>query len=122
MEIPTVFIDRRYDDPWLAPQPWSRLTRDPGEPEWTASTGGTVELDEQGGFATVEEAVAWGRARAELVLVRLGGDVEAVYSAGSRPATWSFDGGWPFPPWPPATWPDYRGPPEPGWPEAPDDE
>jgi hypothetical protein len=122
---PIVYIDRRYDDPWETEQPWLRRRREPGEAEWSASTGGTAEFDEEAEFATVDEAIAWGQERADVVLVRLGGDFEACYSAGARAATWFVDGsGWPFPPWPPAEWPDYNGPPEPGWPpfEAPEDD
>jgi hypothetical protein len=118
-EQAVVYIDRRYDDPWDdTPQPWSRRRREPGERPWTASTGGTAEFDEEAEFDSVEEAIAWGRQRAEVVLVRLGGDIEACYSAGRRQAHCNTDGtGWPFPVWPPSDWPDYTGPPEPGWPE-----
>jgi hypothetical protein len=121
---PIVYIDRSYDDPWETEQPWLRRRREPVEGEWSTSMGGTAEVDEEAEFATVDEAIAWGRERADVVLVRLGSDVEACYSAGARTATWFVDGsGWPFPPWPPAGWPDYHGPPEPGWPsfEAPED-
>jgi hypothetical protein len=123
-EDPIVYINRLYDDEWDAPQPWPRRRRDPEQPEWTATTGGTAEIDEEAGFDTVEEAIAWGKERAEVILVYLASDIEGHYSAGPRAATWFTDGtGWPYPPWPPATWPDYSGPPEPGWPEsgAPDD-
>ena len=69
-------------------------------------------------FDTVEEAIAWGRKRAEIVLVRLGSEAEACYSAGRRDATWYTDGtGWQFPRWPPSSWPEYNGYPEPGWPQ-----
>ena len=108
-EAPVVYIGRLYE----------------GESEWTATTGGTAGVDEEGAFDTVDAAIAWGRERTEVVLVRLGNDFEATYSAGTRPATWFVDGsGWAFPPWPPSTWPDYAGPPEPGWPEfdVPDEE
>jgi hypothetical protein len=99
-------------------QPWRRQRRLPDEREWYATTGGTAEVDAEAEFDSVEDAIAWGRKRAEIVLVRLGGDVEAHYSAGSRAATWLVDGsGWPFPHWPPSSWPNYAGPPEPGWPE-----
>ena len=119
-----VYIDRLYDDPWPGPSPpWPRIARLGDDREWQASTGGTTAIDEEASFNTVEEAIAWGRDRADVVLVRLGSNVGAAYSAGVRAATWFTDGsGWPFPPWPPATWPDYQGPPEPGWPdfEAPE--
>jgi hypothetical protein len=116
-EEPVVYIDRLYDDPFDRPQPWRRRRRDASEHhEWTTTTGGTAGLDEESGFDTVDEAIAWGRERAEVILVRLGSDLEAIYSAGRRHATENTDGsGWQFPPWPPATWPDYSGPSEPGW-------
>jgi hypothetical protein len=125
-----VYIDRLYADDYdtydVDEQPWLRQRRfNPSEPEWTATTGGTAEIDEESGFDTVDDAIAWARERADIVLVRLGADAEAVYSAGRRPARWSTDdSSWPFPPWPPKSWPDYTGPPEPGWPEfyAPDDD
>jgi len=117
-ESAVVYIDRLYDDSWDVPQPWLRGRRDANEREWSATTGDTAEVDADGTFDTVEEAIAWGRERADVVFVRLGGSVEACYSAGQREATWHSDGtGWPFPLWPPSTWPDYDGAPEPGWPE-----
>jgi hypothetical protein len=80
-------------------QPWLRRRREPNEREWSATTGGTAALDEDAEFDSVEDAIRWGRERADVVLVRLGGDIEACYSAGSRPATGYVDGsGWPFPP------------------------
>ena len=117
-ESPTVYIDRRYDDPLDEQQPWLRRRREPNEREWSATTGGTAAFDEDAEFDEVEDAIRWGRERAEVVLVRLGSVIEAHYSAGSRPATDYVDGsGWPFAPWPPSTWPEYKGPPEPNWPE-----
>ena len=120
-EEPVVYIARRYGDEWEddRPQPWFRERRAPGEAEWSATTGGTAEIDEDATFDTVDAAIAWGRERAEIVLVKLGGDVDAVYSAGRRAARWSTvdENSWPFPPWPPKSWPDYAGPPEPGWPD-----
>ena len=117
-EDPVVYISRRYEDSWDEEQPWRRQRRLPDEREWHATTGGTAGVDAEAEFDAVEDAIAWGRERAEIVLVRLGGDVEAIYSAGFREATMETDGsGWPFPPWPPSSWPDYAGPPEPGWPE-----
>ena len=116
-EHAVVYIDRLYDDPWDAPQPWQRLRREVGERPWVATTGGTGGVDAEGSFDTVEAAIAWALGIADVVLVRLGSSVEACYSAGCRDATWFTDGtGGRFPPWPPSTWPDYHGPPEPGWP------
>jgi hypothetical protein len=116
---PTVYIDRLYDDDLDGPQPWPRLRRWPDDPveEWVAYCE-YGDRSEEACFDRVEEAIAWGRARAEVVFVRLGATNDAAYSAGSRPATTFSDGsGWRFPQWPPASWPDYAGPPEPGWPE-----
>jgi hypothetical protein len=116
-EEAVVYISRRYEDSWDEEQPWLRERRLPDELEWYATTGGTAEVDAQAEFDSVDDAITWGRERARSVLVKLGGDVEAIYSAGIRAATWNVDGsGWPFPPWPPSSWPDYAGPPEPGWP------
>jgi hypothetical protein len=119
-----VYIDKLYDDPWdETRQPWLRPRRLNEKGPWIATTGGTASLDEDGAFETVDEAIAWANERADVVLVRLGGDVDAAYSAGRRHATWLSDGpGWRFPPWPPASWPDYGGPPEPGWPRFQGDE
>ncbi len=92
----------------------ARSASDPGWPRH----GGTTSVDEEAEFESADEAIAWGRERAGLVLVRLGYSAEAMYSAGERHAAWFIDGsGWRFPLWPPASWPDYTGPPEPGWPE-----
>jgi hypothetical protein len=122
-EVATVYVDRLYDDEWDGtPQPWPRRRRLGGRP-WVAATGGTADVDDEGAFETVDEAIVWASERADIVLVRLGHDVEAVYSAGRRQAAWSTDGsGWRFPPWPPASWPRYAGPPERGWPRFPGDD
>jgi hypothetical protein len=114
----TVYIDHLYPDALNSPQPWLRRRRWPEhDAPWVASTGRTTAKDEEATFENVDDAIAWGRERAGLVLVRLGADIEACYSAGERAATEFIDGsGWPFPPWPPASWPNYDGPPEPGWP------
>jgi hypothetical protein len=113
-----VYISRRYSDSWDEEQPWLRERMWPSECEWHATTGGTEELDEDAEFDAVDDAIRWGRERAEVVVVRLGSVIESHYSAGFRPATHYVDGsGWPYPPWPPSTWPDYQGPPEPNWPE-----
>ena len=113
-----VYINRRYWDSWEEEQPWLRERRSPDEREWHATTGGTEVLDEESEFDSVDDAIRWGRERADVVIVRLGADFEAHYSAGSRAATLFTDGtGWRFPVWPPSSWPDYVGPPEPGWPD-----
>jgi hypothetical protein len=113
-----VYISRRYADPWEEEQPWPRERREPNEREWYATTGGTEDSDEESEFDSVDDAIRWGRDRADVVLVRLGGSFETHYSAGARAATLYTDGtGWAFPIWPPSTWPEYPGPPEPGWPE-----
>jgi hypothetical protein len=58
------------------------------------------------GFEHVDEAIAWGRERALIVLVRLGPTEDQVYSAGERQATHELPefGGTdltPYPAWPP---------------------
>ena len=55
---------------------------------------------EEATFDDVEDAVAWGRERAPLVLVRLGPSDREMYSAGERRAYRDTDD--PFPEWPPA--------------------
>jgi hypothetical protein len=55
-------------------------------------------LEEAPPFADVEQAVAWGRARAYRVLVRLGDDSTTLYSAGSERLIWQ--DGKPLPEWP----------------------
>lgn len=73
------------------------------------------DLDEEG-FVTgpstddVDEAIAWGRKRAPLVLVRVGPTEDDFYSAGERVATRELPelGGTdltPYPEWPPSWWP-----------------
>src|SRR6266540_256869 len=117
----TVYVDRFYDDGFEQPQPWPRMRRWPGDPaeEWLA-TCEYGDRSEEAYFERVEEAIAWGPARAGIVLVRLGASIEACYSAGDITATDRTDGtGWQFPSWPPASWPDYGGPPEPAWPPGP---
>ena len=77
------------------------------------------ELDE-GGFVTgpssddIEEAIAWARKRARLVLVRLGSTDDNYYSAGERTVTRELPelGGTdltPYPDWPPPGWPGRHG-------------
>jgi hypothetical protein len=54
----------------------------------------------------IEEAIRWGRERADFVLVRLGPDEADYYSAGERQVTRFGDrSGRVYPPWPPAWWP-----------------
>jgi hypothetical protein len=76
---------------------------------------------EEGQWATVEEAIAWGRERSEYVLVYLDpGDVESIYSAGDIHYTelggpYLDENGepvrghiWPTWPPPPEVWPGNR--------------
>jgi hypothetical protein len=61
------------------------------------------------GFEDADEALAWARERAPLVLVRLGSTEDEVYSAGERLATRELPeyGGidlTPYPVWPPTGW------------------
>jgi hypothetical protein len=116
---PVVYIDRYYNDPIEGEQRWPRRRQwlNPGV-TWEAGCEHGDRYEEGGRFETVEDAIAWGRARSEVVLVRLGSVIDAMYSAGTKHAAERVDGtGWKFPPWPPATWPEYDGPPETGWPE-----
>ncbi len=114
-----VYIDRHYKDPLDGPQPWSRIRWFPDTlAEWEAF------FDEDHAskprfFREVDLAIEWGRARADVVLIRLGSTIDAMYSAGKRHAAERNNAGseWHFPRWPPASWPRYDGPPEPGWPE-----
>ena len=115
---PIVYIDRRYLEAEGTGKRWPRLSRRIDEPEWEAwcdKGGGGLEGPK---FRSVDEAIAWGREHADVVLVRLGTEIDAAYSAGSVHAAERADRtGWAFPPWPPSSWPDYNGPPEEGWPE-----
>src|SRR6476646_6697693 len=81
-EEAVVYISRRYEDSWDEEQPWLHERRLPDELEWYATTGGTAGVDAQAEFDSVDDAITWGRERARIVLVKLGGDVEAIYSAG----------------------------------------
>ena len=104
----------RHDDPWdfEEQRPWSRRRREVGERPWVFTNGATIDPFEEATFDTVDEAIAWGCERAEIVLVRLGTDAEAVYSAGSRHAALLVDGsGWRVSALAPSKWPDYAGPP-----------
>ena len=111
---PIAYIDRIYDDPeFPVPQPWPRRRRwFPDEPEWQAACDrGTRETFEEAGFDAVEDALAWARQRAEIVLVRLGSIEETFYSAGAVRANEYVDGsGADYLEWPPDNWPDYKGP------------
>jgi hypothetical protein len=99
---PVVFVARRFDDPRLA------------EPSgWEASVfhAGVLRPVEEAVFSDIDEAIAWGRQRAEVVWVQLGGSWDTHYSAGSvHVHQWADGSGAPFPIWPPDNWPDYKGP------------
>jgi hypothetical protein len=113
-ERPIVYIDRIYDDPELpAPQLWSRRRRwFPDESNWQAACDrGTRETFEEAGFDTVDDALAWARERADIVLVRLGSTEDTIYSAGAVRANQRVDGsGGDYLQWPPDNWPEYEGP------------
>jgi hypothetical protein len=108
-----VLIDHHYDDDLDSDEqpPWPRLPRWPDDPSgWIARCeyGGSSETVV---FAEVDDAIAWGRERAEIVLVRLGTSYDTWYSAGAVAATQKTDGtGKAFLLWPPDRWPDYQGP------------
>jgi hypothetical protein len=85
-----VYIARSHP-PWNKPRftgYWER-----GEP---------AEMREQGpGWDDLHDAVAWGKARAPRVLVRLGATEDTIYSAGEIQLTEHADGsGAPYPVWP----------------------
>ena len=68
------------------------------------------------GFDDVDEALDWARARAPMILVRLGPTEDTMYSAGERRATRELPefGGTdltPYPEWPPRDWPNTALPP-----------
>lgn len=99
--LPIVYIDDLDSRP-----AW---TRNPREPRWDATCDDDVGGVERAGFDDVDDAIAWGRERAEIVLVRLGPTEDEAYSAGSRQATHELPerGGTdltPFAPWPPPGW------------------
>jgi hypothetical protein len=114
MATPIAYIDRIYDDPeYPAPQPWPRRRRwFADESEWQAACErGTAETFEEAGFDAAEEAIAWGRERAEIVIVRLGSTEDTFYSAGTRRANQRVDGlGMDYLEWPPDNWPEYDCP------------
>ena len=78
--------------------------RRPGDLAFTGywDRGDPPEVLEQGpGWDDVEEAVAWGRARAPKVVLRLGATDDTIYSAGEAPLTEFADGtGRRYPAWP----------------------
>ena len=125
MRPSVVYIDRTYEDQTETPQPWDRWRRSPGEREWLAASDTPTGVENSPGFDDVKDAITWGMAHAEVVLVRLGSSTDAWYSAGTQDAAVPlYDPGapvkWRFPSWPPSSWPDYAGPPEQGWPAPPD--
>jgi hypothetical protein len=110
---PIVYIDQWYDDDLDEPQPWPRLRKWPGDThDWSAVCDTSEPADvERALFADVEDAIAWGRARAHTVLVRLGSTEDTYYSAGEAHAHEYVDGsGRAYLTWPPDKWPEYAGP------------
>jgi hypothetical protein len=104
------YIDRYYSNP----PPWSARPRhwyDHSEPnEWCAFVDGDHEQLERW-FDGVDEAIAWARPHAPIVLVRLGNTEDTFYSAGLTRANQRVDGtAGDYPDWPPDNWPDYKGP------------
>jgi cytidine deaminase len=84
--------DERHGQVFIAPHPHLALRGsftaywDNGEPDKNEPPR---MLEQAPVFAEVEEAIAWGRARARRVLVRLGNDSTRMYSAGSEPLPWN---------------------------------
>jgi hypothetical protein len=101
----TVFIARC--------EPRGYWPRDPRGPEyvghWEHEEPSPHMVEEGPGWDDIDEAIAWGRARAPLVIVQLGSSEEDTYSAGERRATRELPeyGGTdltPCPEWPPSDW------------------
>jgi hypothetical protein len=70
-----VFIS---EDPWAEEFDSPRFTG-----HWEASEGGSNELVENGpGWDSPEDAIAWGRQRAPIVLIRVGPFPQRYFSAG----------------------------------------
>jgi hypothetical protein len=120
MGDPIVYIDRLYADHQDSQQPWPRRRSLHSEPGWEAVCDYGDHYERETRFTRIGDAIAWGRRRSNIVLVRLGTSIEAMYTAGRIEAIEDVDGvPWPFPPWPPKNWPNYAGPPEPDWPAYP---
>ena len=102
LRVPIVYIDDLEGT-------WKRA-RAPSQARFQAACETGVAADnEEAEFEDVDEAISWGRERAEIVLVRLGPTEDEMYSAGSRQATLELRefGGTdltPFAPWPPPGW------------------
>jgi hypothetical protein len=62
-----------------------------------SENGHFLEASPVESWADVQEAIAWGRSRAPLVVVRLGNTADTLYSAGAVQAT---DNDGPLPRWP----------------------
>jgi hypothetical protein len=112
---PIAYIDRVYDDDpdSDAPQPWHRRRRwFSDEGEWQAACDrGARDTFEEADFDSADEAIAWARERADIVVVRLGSTEDTFYSAGVRRANQRLDeSGGDYLEWPPDNWPEYRGP------------
>jgi len=74
--------------------------------DWGSDTQWGDLLEDPGEVTGADEAIAWGRARADRVLIRLGHTEETQFSAGHVPLSEQMDGsGRPFPRWPPETVP-----------------
>jgi hypothetical protein len=103
---------------WVAregPVPEGRLV-DPTATLFWASW----QHDEEGALGDAEirgaeAAIAWGRERAKVVLIRLGSDENTYFSAGDEPRP-------DIPPWPPSVPPDgwWTPPSDDWWPDTPE--
>ncbi len=72
--LPIVYIDDVEGKWW----------RQPGQTRWQASCDTGIEEEfERREFEAVDDAIKWGRQRAEIVLVRLGHSEDEAYSAGT---------------------------------------
>jgi cytidine deaminase len=72
-----------------------------GHWESSGHEGSTI-VEDGPGWDDVEDAIAWGRARAPRVMVRLGASEDTIYSAGETKLMRFSDGtGEPYPAWTP---------------------
>ena len=89
--------DTRHGQVFIAPHPqggftayWDNEEPDKAEPP--------AMLEQAPPFANLEDAIAWGRVRANRVVARLGDDSTTIHSAGSERLKW--EDGNPLPQWP----------------------
>jgi hypothetical protein len=70
--------------------------------DWPEESQGDELVEDGGEITGADKAIAWGRARCDRVLIRLGHTDETHFSAGDVPLSEQMDGrGRPYPLWPP---------------------